>query len=204
MASAANAVIPFDAAKLALALRNITTATPPSMSFLRMDKTGAWSYGADGSEVDDEEFALNPSSFQWGYVAWADTTGGAPANKLDERMGPAHLPMPDMGDPPKGSRGWEAQLGFSIKGVTKAVKDVELQYRSSSDGGKRAVSALANEVAAQDKPGLIPIIVCESRSYKHASYGKIYAPVFKILRWVPMPKAGEAVAPAKKVAGKRK
>lgn len=203
MATTANAVIPFDAAKLALALRNIAAATPPSMQFLRMDKTGNWSYGADGSEIEDEEFALNPASFQWGYVAWADTRDGAPANKLDERMGPAHLPMADVGDPPKGSRGWEAQLGFSIKGISKGVKDVELQYRSSSDGGKRAVSALANEVAAQDKPGLIPIIICESRSYKHASYGKIFAPGFKIVRWVPMPKAGEVV-PAKKAAGKRK
>ena len=203
MATSANAVIPFDAAKLQLALRNITTATPPSMSFLRMDKTGAWSYGADSSELDGDEFALNPASFQWGYVAWADTSNGAPANKLDERMGPAHLPMPDMGEAPKGSRGWEAQLGFSIKGISKDVKDVELQYRASSDGGKRAVSALANEVAAQDKPGLIPIIVCESRNYKHASYGKIYAPVFKIVRWVPMPKQGDDVQP-KKAAGKRK
>lgn len=195
------AVIPFDLSKLQLASRNLAAAMPAPMGFLRMDKTGEWTHGAEQDVIPPKtEFAVNLEAFQRGYVAWADTTSGAPANKLDERMYPAFGDIPDVGDPPKGSRGWESQFGFSVRAINGKLEGTELMYRSSSDGGKRAVAALLTEAAegAPRNPGKMPVIVLESRSYKHASYGKIYAPVFKLVRWVAQPKQASEKVPAKR------
>lgn len=204
-----NAVVPFDLSKLALASRNLAAAMPPPMGFLRMEKgNGAWTYGAEQDEIPaGVQFAVNLASFQRGYVAWADTTKGAPANKLDERMFPAFGDLPDVGDPPRGSRGWEAQFGFAMKAINGgSLAGTELQYRSSSDGGKRAVAALLTEIAegVAKNPGKMPLIVFSSRNYKHASYGKIYAPVFTIVKWVDTPSEKTAVVKPARAAKAKK
>ena len=201
----ANAVVKFDLSKMAVAARSMAAAVPSPMSYLRMDKSGEWTYGAEQDEVPaGTQFGVNPSSFQRGVVAWQDTKGGAPAAKLDERMYSVFDESPaDPGEHPKGSRGWEAQFGFSMIAINGGkLAGTELQYRSSSDGGKRAIAALIAEVAegAPGNPGKMPLIVLDSRSYKHASYGKIYAPVFKLVKWVPIPQDKAAV----KTAAKRK
>jgi len=197
------AMVKFDLSKLNVAARTMTAAVPSPMSYLRMDKSGEWTYGAEQDEVPaGTQLAVNPESFQRGYVAWQDTKGGAPAAKLDERMYSCFEELPEVGDCPKGARGWEAQFGFSMKAINGGkIAGTELQYRSSSDGGKRAIAALITEVAegAPQNPGKMPLIVLDSRSYKHAAYGKIYAPVFKLVKWVPLPKEPTAkVAPAHK------
>jgi hypothetical protein len=204
---AGTAVATFDLSKMAVAARTMAAAMPSPMSFLKMDKSGDWSYGAESDEIPaGTQFAVNPMSFQRGFVAWQDTRNGQPAAKLDERMYSAFEELPEVDDPPKGSRGWEPQFGFSMKAINGGkIAGTELQYRSSSDGGKRAVAALMTEIAegAAANPGKIPLIVLDSRSYKHAAYGKIYAPTFKLVKWVPMPKEpNEKVAPARKSKSK--
>ena len=204
---ATTAVAVFDLSKMAVAARTMSAAVPSPMSFLKMSKSGDWEYGAESDEVPaGTQFAVNPASFQRGYVAWQDTTNGAAAAKLDERMYSAFEALPDAGDPTKGSRGWEAQFGFAMKAINGGkLAGTELQYRSSSDGGKRAVAALITEISegAAANPGKIPLIVLDQRSYKHASYGKIYAPVFKIVKWVPIPQEkNEKVSPARKTKAK--
>lgn len=200
------AVVTFDFSKLAVAARTMAAAMPSPMSYLKMDKSGDWSYGAESDEVPaGTQFMVNPGSFQRGYIAWQDTRQGQPAAKLDERMYSAFEDLPEVGDPPGGSRGWEAQFGFAMKAINggTSLAGKELQFRASSDGGKRAIAALMTEIAegVQANPGKIPLIVLDNRSYKHASYGKIYAPVFKIVKWVPLPRDD---AEAKKVAPARK
>lgn len=187
---ATQAVVTYDLSKLQLAARNVVSAMPAPIGFLRMTKVGEWLHGAEGDEVPEgTQFAVNPSSFQRGYIAWADTSSGAPANKLDERMYPAHETLPDCGEPPKGSRGWEHQLGFAVKVLNGELANDEMQYRSSSDGGKRAIAQLLEAIilAAPKNPGKLPVITLGSRSYKHKSYGKIYAPVFELMRWITPP-----------------
>lgn len=201
---ASTAMVSFDLSKLRVAARTLAAAVPAPMGFLKMDKSGDWCQGAEGDPIPDgTQFAVNPESFQRGYVAWADTSNGAPANKLDERMYSVFAELPDSGTPPAGSRGWEAQFGFGLKAINGKFAGTELLYRASSDGGKRAISALTTEIAegAELNPGKIPLIVLDNRWYKHASYGKIFVPVFKIVKWVPMPVEKTAkVTPAKKAA----
>lgn len=203
---AGTAMVSFDLSKLKVAARTLAAAVPAPMGFLKMDKSGDWCHGAEGDPIPEgTQFAVNPESFQRGYVAWADTSNGAPANKLDERMYSVFEDLPDAGPPPTGSRGWESQFGFGVKAINGKLQGTELLYRSSSDGGKRAISALTTEIAdaAADNPGKIPLIVLDNRWYKHASYGKIYVPVFRIVKWVPVPTEKNAkVAPAKKTSRK--
>jgi hypothetical protein len=201
----ANAVVKFDLSKMAVAARSMAAAVPSPMSYLKMSKSGDWVYGAEEDEVPaGTQFLVNPQSFQRGVIAWQDTSNGQPAAKLDERMYSVFDDNPpEPGDCPKGSRGWETQFGFAMLAVNGGkMTGTELQYRASSDGGKRAISALIAEVAegAPSNPGKVPLIVLDNRSYKHASYGKIYAPVFKIVKWAPLPADKAAV----KTAAKRK
>jgi hypothetical protein len=202
------AIVKFDLSKMAVAARSMAAAVPSPMSFLKMSKSGDWIYGAEEDEVPaGTQFGVNPNSFQRGVIAWQDTSNGAPAAKLDERMYSVFEDNPpEPGDPPKGARGWEAQFGFSMIAVNGGkLAGTELQYRASSDGGKRAIAALIAEVAegAPTNPGKMPLIVLDTRSYKHASYGKIYAPVFKLVKWVPIPQDKAAVkTAAKKVKSK--
>jgi hypothetical protein len=51
--------------------------------------------------------------------------------------------------------------------------------------------ALANQVDAdQDNP--VPVVRLKKEHYQHKSYGRIYTPVFEVVKWVPM--SGEAAA----------
>lgn len=206
---AGTAIATFDLSKMAVAARTMAAAMPSPMSYLKMDKSGDWVYGAESDEVPaGVQFMVNPGSFQRGYIAWQDTSNGAPAAKLDERMYSAFEDLPEVDAAPKGSRGWEAQFGFAMKAINGGkLAGTELQFRASSDGGKRAIAALMTEIAegVQQNPGKLPLIVLDNRSYKHASYGKIYAPVFKLVKWVPTPQSkDEKVAPARKAVGKKK
>lgn len=185
------ALVTFDVSKLAVAARKTAASVPSPMSFLKMEKSGDWVYGAESEPVPEgAQFIVNPEGFQRGYVAWQDTDKGAPAAKLGEMMYSVIDDLPDPGDIPPGSRGWEQQLGFHVKGINGKTEGVELRYSASSDGGRRAVSGLLTEVAEglQDNPGKLPVIVLETTSYKHAAYGKIYKPVLRIVKWIAPPK----------------
>ena len=42
--------------------------------FLRLTKAMTWEYGADDAEVESgSKWALNPQSFQMGFIAWGDS-----------------------------------------------------------------------------------------------------------------------------------
>ena len=191
-----NSVIPFDPAKLSRALLATAREVKSGAAFLRMDKTGAWVYGANADEVDmDSRFMVNPAGFQHGHVAWGDSV------KLGEYIGPLTDPLPETGPVPGGcERGWEFQLGMHLLGISGEMKDIELVYCASSVGGKRAISELAqlvgNKLAALPADGkVVPVVELGSDSYKHQKYGKIYTPIIKLVQWTAMPKAPAASDP---------
>ncbi len=178
---------------LSTALRTLETEVGPAGSvILKMDKTGHWVFGADQTEVDDDAtWAINPFSFIHGFIAWGE------GEVLGEKMVSVSEPLPEMeAAPPNAKRGWEAQVGMSLKCVTGADKDMEARYTVTSVGGKRAVQQLAVAIAEQveknqSKP--VPIVRLKKDHYTHKSYGRIFTPVFEIVEWVSMDgKADEA------------
>jgi len=171
---------------LSTALRALEAeAGPAGVVILKMDKTGHWVFGADQTEAEaDATWAVNPFSFIHGFIAWGD------GEVLGEKMVSVSQPLPEMDAAPAGAkRGWETQVGMSLKCLSGEDKDMEARFSSTSVGGKRAVQtlavAIANQVEAdQTKP--VPVVRLKKDHYSHKSYGKIYTPVFEIVEWVGM------------------
>jgi hypothetical protein len=152
---------------------------------IKMDKTGHWVFGADQEEVEaDSTWAVNPFSFVHGYIAWGD------GDVLAEKMVSVSEPLPEMDDAPAGAkRGWEVQVGMSLKCLTGDDKGMEARYTTTSAGGKRGVQTLAVAIAEQvdkDQSKPVPVVLLKKEHYQHKSYGRIFTPLFDIQSWVSM------------------
>ena len=186
-------------ATLATSLRSIATDVGAAgVVILKMDKTGHWVYGADQTEAEDDSlWAINPFSFVHGFIAWGD------GEVLGEKMASVSQPLPELDvSPPGAKKGWETQVGMSLKCLTGEDKGMEARFTTTSVGGKRAVQTLAVALAEQvDKDQTKPVATVKLKKdhYAHKSYGKIYTPVFQVIEWVSMD-ADEMPADAEAVA----
>ena len=152
---------------------------------LKMDKTGHWVFGADQTEVEDgSTWAVNPFSFVHGYIAWGD------GEVLAEKMVSVSEPLPNIDvAPPGAKKGWETQVGMSLKCLTGDDQRMEARYTTTSVGGKRSVQTLALAIAAQvekDQSKPVPVVRLKKDHYTHKSYGKIFTPVFEVVEWASM------------------
>ncbi len=175
-------------ATLSTSLRAINTdvgGIGAGVAILKMDKTGHWVFGADQTEVEDGSlWAVNPFSFVHGYIAWGD------GEVLGEKMVSVSQPLPELdAAQPNAKKGWEVQVGLSLKCISGGDKGTEARFTTTSVGGKRAVQTLAVALADQvekdqDKP--VAIVLLKKEHYQHKSYGRIYAPVFEVKEWISM------------------
>lgn len=177
---------------------------PAGTVILKMDKTGHWVFGADQTETqDDAKWAINPFSFIHGFIAWGE------GEVLGEKMVPVSEPLPELdAAPPGAKRGWETQVGMSLKCLSGEDEGMEARYTVTSVGGKRAVQALAVAIANQvdaDQSKPVPVVLLKKEHYQHKSYGRIYTPVFEIVEWVGMDGAApEAEAEAEAAPARRR
>ena len=178
-----NANLP-TAASLAAALRKTAeeAASGPGV-ILKMDKTGHWVYGADQTEVDRSGvWAVNPLSFIHGYIAWGE------GEVLGEHMVAITEELPELdAAPPNAKRGWEPQVGMSLKCISGEDKNVEARFTTTAVGGKKAMHALAMKVAEQvekDQEKPVALVKLGSDHYQHKSYGRVFTPVFEVTDWI--------------------
>ena len=173
-------------ASLSTALRSISNnVVEAGVAILKMDKTGHWVCGADQTEVEDgSKWAVNPFSFVHGFIAWGD------GEVLGEKMVSVTQPLPEMeAAPPNAKRGWEVQIGCSLKCISGDDEGLEVRFSTTSVGGKKAVQALAVEIAGaveKDQTKPVPVVVLKKDHYVHKSYGRIYTPIFEVVEWVSM------------------
>ena len=183
-------------ASLTTALRSLQdTSSGGGVLILKMDRTGHWVFGADQTEVQaGSQWAVNPFSFVHGSIAWGDGI------VLAERMTSVNNPKPELDVAPAGaSRGWESQIGMSLKCLTGDDAGMEVRYSATSVGGRRGVTDLATALATQvdkDQTKPVPVVTLEKEHYQHKSYGRIFTPVFAVVSWMAMDSADEAAAPA--------
>ena len=188
---------------LSVALRQLEKDVGPAGSvILKMDKRGDWVFGADQTEVDDGTlWAVNPFSFVHGFIAWGD------GEVLGEKMVSVSQPLPEMEPAPAGAkRGWETQVGMSLKCISGPDTGLEVRYNVTSVGGKRAVQGLAVAIAQQvesDQSKPVPVVTLKRDHYTHKSYGKIYTPVFEVQEWMSMD-GGKAEETAEEAAPTRR
>ena len=190
---------------LSTALRTIATdVSASSTSIIKMDRTGHWVFGADQTEAEsDSTWAVNPFSFVHGFIAWGD------GEVLAEKLVPVTEPLPELeAAPPGAKKGWEPQTGLSLKCISGEDTGMEARFTTTSVGGRKAVQALAVEIATQvdkDQSKPVPIVKLGKDHYTHKSYGRIYTPVFEVVEWVSMDgeaASTEEAAPA--AAGRRR
>ena len=168
---------------LSTALRSMETESSAVSAILKMDRTGHWVYGAGENEVEAEStWAVNPFSFVHGFICWGE------GEVLGEKMVNITHPLPELDAAPTGGkRGWETQVGMSLKCLTGEDKGMEVRYSTTSVGGKRSVQALAVAIAGQvdeDQTKPVPVITLKKEFYQHKAYGKIYTPLFDVTEWV--------------------
>ena len=179
---------------LSTALKAIQVDVGPANTvILKMDKTGTWVFGADQTEVEDgSTWAVNPFSFVQGYIAWGD------GEVLAEKMVPVSQPLPELeAAPPNAAKGWEMQVGMSLKCVSGEDKGIEARFTTTSVGGKRAVQALAVQIAeqvARDQSKPVPVVHLKKDHYNHKKYGKIFTPLFDLVEWIGMDGSADADA----------
>ena len=196
---------------LSTALRSIEVDVGPvGSAILKMDKTGHWVFGADQTEAEaDSKWAVNPFSFVHGFIAWGD------GEVLGEKMVSVSQPLPELDPaPPQSKKGWETQVGMSLKCISGEDAGLEARSSTTSVGGKRAVQALAAAIAAQverDQSKPVPVVHLKKEHYQHKSYGRIYTPVFEIVEWVSMegevasePEGGDDTPPPAAAARRRR
>jgi hypothetical protein len=187
---------------LTSALRNLQpVGGDVGVAIIKMDKGGHWVFGAEQTEIEEgSTWAVNPLSFVHGFIAWGD------GEVLAEKMVSIANPLPDLDEAPPGAKkGWESQVGMSLKCVSGEDKGLEARYTVTSVGGKRAVQTLAVALADQvekDQTKPVAIVRLKKDSYQHKSYGKIYTPVFEIVEWMSMdgeaPEVAAEEAPARR------
>lgn len=172
---------------LSSALRVAAQSAAPAGGtvILKMDRTGHWVFGADQDEVEPgSKWAVNPYSFVHGFIAWGD------GQVLGEKMAAMTEPLPEVeAAPPGASKGWEMQIGFSLKCLSGEDAGMEARYTATSVGGKRSVQELALAVAEQadkDQSKIVPVITLQKSHYSHKAYGRIFTPVFDVQEWVGM------------------
>ena len=186
---------------LSSALRVAAQQAAPAggVVILKMDRTGHWVFGADQEEVEPEsKWAVNPFSFLHGFIAWGD---GA---VLAEKLGPMTEPLPEVdAPPPQAAKGWEMQVGFSLKCISGEDAGMEARFTTTSVGGRKAVQTLAVAIAAQvekDQSKPVPVVKLGKDHYLHKSYGRIYTPVFEVVEWVSMNGEADEAAPEAEAA----
>lgn len=189
---------------LTSALRNLQpVGGDVGVAILKMDKGGHWVFGAEQTEIEeDSTWAINPFSFVHGFIAWGD------GEVLAEKMVSVASPLPELDEAPPGAKkGWESQVGMSLKCVSGEDKGLEARYTVTSVGGKRAVQTLAVALADQvekDQSKPVAIVRLKKDHYQHKSYGKIYTPVFEIVEWVSMDAEPAAEAEAEAAPARRR
>jgi hypothetical protein len=162
-----------------------STESSNSIVILKMDKVGRWVFGSDQTEAQEGSlWAVNPFSFVHGFIAWGEGV------VLGEKMTPVSNPLPELdAAPAQAKRGWEQQIGFSLRCLNGDDKGVEARFTTTSRGGKKAVQLLATALADQvekNREAPVPVLTLDSEHYPHKEYGRVYVPIFSVVKWINM------------------
>jgi len=184
---------------LATALNKVDTSTVigrsglPMMQFKR-EGDGTWAYGQKRVIVEaNSRWAINPMNFAWGYVCFGE------GNKwLGERMVPVTQEMPDVTTLPNTGFEWKPQWAVNMKCLDGVDAGVEVVFKTTTDGGIKAVANLINDVrdrlnGGQHDNKVTPIALLHKDSYMHKERGRVWIPVIDIVDWMPL--SGPAPAP---------
>jgi hypothetical protein len=166
---------------------------------------GTWTFGAEGVVNEDgSRWAVNPLSFEMGYVCWKAKKVAGEAMVAFGTARPPRESLVDHGSftDPKGKviqTKWDEQMSIRLKCVEGEDAGTEVTFKSSTVGGISCVKALAKAVGARISSGkmdVVAVVELTNTFYTHAEYGKTYVPEMAIESWTDMDE--DPAAPAAK------
>jgi hypothetical protein len=165
----------------------------PIMQFHSRDGHN-YTYGQTKTVIEPgSRWAPNPLSFRWGWVCWDDN------KKATEKMVSISQPMPAKTELPDTGFEWQPQMDVGMKCLDGQDADVEVVFKTNTDGGKQALGGLIEKVRSRLESGqhggnVVPIVTLDDDSYPHPKYSRIWVPVLTVVGWMPLD--GPAPAPA--------
>ena len=171
----------------------------PLMQF-KSREGGIWAFGQRRTIPEPNSlWAVNPASFQWGWVCWGD------GNKvLGERLVSIGEPLPDVTQLPDKGFPWQQEMAVDLKCVSGTDAGTEVVFKTNTEGGKgevvRLIEAVRDRLSGQHDGKVSPIVQLENSSYPHQQYGKTWVPLMTVVDWMsldgPAPAPEPAPAPA--------
>lgn len=143
---------------------------------------GIWCYGKEGIEVEeDAEIKVLADTTTQGFVAWKAK------RVIGEKMAViGQTPVdPSTLNPVECPKGWEEQVGYGMVIISGEDAGAHVMWKSNTTGGKDAFNALFDAMMARAAAGKAfnPVITLDVDDYIHSEHGKIYKPIFTVLRW---------------------
>lgn len=179
--------LPAAVAGLASGLRSAASAVADAAggdAFGRFDKHGDWLFGSGLETVEEgSRWAINPTTLRHGWIHWPDDGRPTEVTVL------AHEPMPAPNDLPAVDGDWTNSFAFQARCLSGEDKGVQVIFKGSSLGFKKAWAAMVAALVKQLDGGtdeIVPVVELEADSYTHQKYGKIYTPEIKIVDWTTM------------------
>ena len=165
---------------------------------------GIWVFGTEAVENEPGSgWAVNPLSFEHGYVCWKNKKIAGEAMVAVGTAKPPRDSLADHGSyvDNKGKEvqtKWDEQMSIRLRCVVGEDKGTEVSFRSSTVGGISCIKAVAKAVGARISAGkmdVVAVVELEHDSYVHSDYGKTFTPVMKIESWIDMDGPDAAVSP---------
>jgi hypothetical protein len=200
-AAKANALASTSLAALAATFKKVDTSPLGNRSFLpllqyKSREGGIWTFGQRRTIPEaGSKWAVNPTSFMWGFVCWSDTQ-----QLLGERLVPISEPLPEVTKLPDTGFKWQQEIAVNLKCTCGIDSGAEVVLKTSTEGGKgelvRLVDAVRDRLNGQHEGNVAPIVLLESSFYPHEQFGKTYIPVMTIVDWMPLDGPAPAPEPA--------
>ncbi len=161
-----------------------------SDSYMKMDRTGAFLYGVENTEVEEGSlWAVNPMGFKHGWTCWGNEEHGTEGKNMGEVMVPSTQPMPLEEDLPNAKGDWTKCVAIQLRCISGEDEGTQVAFKTNSNGGRKAYANLLQEIVTRITSGeteVVPAVELLSDSYKHSNYGKIFNPIFDIQKWMGM------------------
>jgi hypothetical protein len=193
-AGALTSLVALAAALNAVDTTSLVGSVMPLMLFKR-EGDGTWVFGPRKTIPEDgSRWGVNPLSFKRGYVCFGDGN-----KKLGEHLVPVSEPMPDTAKLPDKGFPWDEQWCVNLKCLDGADAGIEVTFKSTTDGGLKAIAGLLDAVrdrlnGGQHDGEVSPVVQLRKDSYPHPQYGRQWIPIFELVGWMPL--SGPAPAPA--------
>ncbi len=164
---------------------------------------GIWVFGIDGIENEEGAlWAINPLSFEHGYVCWKNKKIAGEAMVAVGIAKPVKDSLEDYGTytdakDKEVQTKWDDQMSIRLKCVAGEDKGTEVDFRTSTVGGISCIKVVAKAVGARISAGktdVVAVVELVNDSYNHAEFGKTYIPEMAIESWMEMDGVAEAPA----------